>query len=69
MYQHYIKRFIDIVVSIIAIIILVPVYLIIALIVWKEMGRPILFSQMRIGKDEKQPQSHLVGTGGCQQSA
>lgn len=52
-YRHCVKRLIDIVVSLVAIIVLVPVYLIISLIVLKSMGKPVLFSQMRIGKDEK----------------
>lgn len=53
MYQKFFKRLLDIVLSLIAIIILMPVYVIVSLIVWKYMGRPVLFSQMRIGKDEK----------------
>lgn len=53
MYQLFIKRLLDIVVSFIAIILLAPVYLIISLIVLKYMGKPVLFSQMRIGKNEK----------------
>lgn len=47
------KRFLDIILSLIAIIILSPIYLIIAIIVRVQMGSPILFSQDRIGKDEK----------------
>ena len=53
MYQKYIKRVLDIVLSLIAIIVLFPVYLIIAVIVRIQMGSPVLFSQDRIGKDEK----------------
>ena len=53
MYQLFVKRLLDIVVSFIAIILLAPVYLIISLIVLKYMGKPVLFSQMRIGKNEK----------------
>ena len=48
-----IKRFLDICLSLTAIVILLPVYIIIALVVRIQMGRPILFSQDRIGKDEK----------------
>lgn len=53
MYRHFTKRLLDIVLSGIAIIILLPVYLIIALFVRIQMGSPVLFSQDRIGKDEK----------------
>ena len=53
MYKRFIKRFLDIVLSGIAIIVLSPLYLIISIIVRIQMGSPILFSQDRIGKDEK----------------
>ena len=53
MYAKYIKRLLDIVLSLIAIIVLSPVYLIVAIVVRIQMGSPILFSQDRIGKDEK----------------
>lgn len=52
-YRKYIKRLLDIVISGIAIIILSPIYLIIALVVRIQMGSPILFSQERIGLNEK----------------
>ena len=45
MYKKYIKRLLDIVLS--------PVYLIVAIVVRIQMGSPVLFSQDRIGKDEK----------------
>lgn len=53
MYKNYIKRLLDIILSGIAIVILLPVYLIIAIMVRIQMGFPVLFSQERIGKDEK----------------
>lgn len=53
MYAKYIKRLLDIVLSLIAIIVLSPVYLIVAIVVRIQMGAPVLFSQDRIGKDEK----------------
>lgn len=53
MYKHCIKRLLDIVLSLIAIILLCPLYIIIAIIVRIQMGSPILFSQDRIGKNEK----------------
>lgn len=53
MYRKFIKRALDIILSLIAIIVLSPVYLVIAVVVRIQMGSPILFSQDRIGKDEK----------------
>ena len=53
MYRHFFKRFFDILLSLIAIVILSPLYLIIIVCVRIWMGNPILFSQERIGKGEK----------------
>lgn len=53
MYKLFVKRLLDIVLSGIAIIVLSPLYIIIAIIVRIQMGSPVLFSQDRIGKDEK----------------
>ena len=53
MYRLFIKRFLDIILSGLAIVVLSPVYLVIAIIVRIQMGRPVLFLQERIGKDEK----------------
>lgn len=53
MYKKFFKRFFDIVLSLIAIIILSPVYLIISILVLIFMGWPIFFKQPRPGKNEK----------------
>ena len=53
MYKKYIKRILDIVLSFIAIIILFPVNVILSVFVFIGMGKPVLFSQERIGKNEK----------------
>lgn len=53
MYKLFVKRLLDIILSGIAIIILSPLYIVIATIVRIQMGSPVLFSQDRIGKDEK----------------
>lgn len=53
MYKKYIKRILDIIISALAIIILMPVYLIISLLVAIFMGFPILFKQERVGENEK----------------
>ena len=49
MYKKYIKRFLDIVISAFGMLILSGVYLIVAVVVLITMGRPILYSQERIG--------------------
>lgn len=53
MYQKYIKRVLDIILSLSAIILLSPVMLIVAVLVRVKLGKPILFKQMRPGKNEK----------------
>lgn len=53
MYRKYIKRGLDVSLSAVAIFILVPVYIVLYLIVWKKMGRPVFFTQERPGKDGK----------------
>lgn len=53
MYRHFIKRFLDIILSLLIILIFSPIYIIIAVCVRIWMGSPILFSQERIAKDEK----------------
>ena len=53
MYKLFLKRFLDIILSGMGMIILLPVYIILALYVAIFLGRPVLFGQERIGKDEK----------------
>ena len=52
-YTRYSKRFLDIVCSLLAILAFSWLYLIIALLVRWKLGSPILFTQLRPGKDEK----------------
>ncbi|WP_280641572.1 sugar transferase [Anaerococcus jeddahensis] len=52
-YQKYIKRLLDIVISLLAIVALLPVLLIVAIIVRTKLGSPVIFTQNRPGKDEK----------------
>lgn len=52
-YRKYVKRGLDMILSLAAIISLSPVFFIVAVVVRITMGSPILFSQERIGKDEK----------------
>lgn len=53
MYRKYIKRLLDIVVSLCGIIVLSPVYLILGILVRVKLGSPVIFKQERPGKDEK----------------
>lgn len=48
-----IKRLFDIVVSFIALILLSPIFVVTALLVGKNLGKPVLFRQRRPGKDGK----------------
>lgn len=52
-YERYIKRILDIAISLGALIVLSPVLLIVAILVRTKLGTPILFCQERPGKDEK----------------
>lgn len=53
MYERYVKRLLDIIISLCGIIVLSPVYLILVILVKKKLGSPVLFTQERPGKDEK----------------
>lgn len=50
MYRSYVKRILDVVLVIVALIVLVPILLILALLVRFELDSPILFRQQRPGK-------------------
>lgn len=51
MYKSIVKRLIDILVSAIGLILLSPVFILIAVLVAVRLGRPVIFSQIRPGKD------------------
>ena len=53
MYQKYIKRLLDIIVVVIALIIFAPLYILIILLVRAKLGAPVYFVQPRPGKDGK----------------
>ncbi len=52
-YQKYIKRFLDFFLSLCALIVLSPVFLILAILVKTKLGSPVLFKQVRPGKKDK----------------
>lgn len=53
MYQKYIKRVLDIMVSLTALIVLSPVLIIVAVLVHIKLGSPVIFHQDRPGYHEK----------------
>lgn len=53
MYKRFVKRGMDFILSLAGIIILSPVFLILAILVRRKLGSPVLFKQERPGKDEK----------------
>lgn len=53
MYAKYIKRGLDFLIAMVAIIILSPLLLVMSLLVRIKLGSPIFFKQERVGKDER----------------
>ena len=53
MYSRYLKRLIDILCSLLALIILSPALFAIALLVRVKLGRPVIFKQKRLGRNEE----------------
>lgn len=53
MYKRYIKRILDMILSGIAILLLSPVFLILAVMIRIKLGSPVIFKQERPGKNEK----------------
>ena len=53
MYRHFIKRILDIILSGLSLLILSPIFIILAVMIRMKLGSPILFKQKRPGRDEK----------------
>lgn len=53
MYKHFLKRLLDFILSFIAIVILSPIIIIVAILVKIKLGSPVIFTQERPGKNEK----------------
>lgn len=53
MYKKYIKRLLDILISLVGLIFLSPIILIVAILVRIKLGSPVIFKQERPGKDGK----------------
>lgn len=53
MYKKYVKRLIDIVLSFIGTVVLIPIFLIVGLVIYIDDPGPILFTQQRFGENKK----------------
>ncbi|MEA4883835.1 MAG: sugar transferase [Clostridia bacterium] len=53
MVGNAVKRTVDVLAAIIGLLVLSPVFLIVSLLVTADLGRPVLFAQLRPGKDGK----------------
>ncbi len=53
MYKSFVKRILDIILSVLALIILSPVFIIAIILVHIKLGSPVFFKQARPGKNEK----------------
>ena len=54
MYEKIVKRIIDIVLSLIGAIVLLPIFAIVGIIIYIDDPGPVLFKQKRIGKNKKE---------------
>ena len=53
MYRLFFKRFLDFILSLLAVIVLSPIYIIVAFLVKIKLGSPVIFTQKRPGKNGK----------------
>ena len=53
MYRKFVKRLLDIAISFVALVVLSPVFLIVAILVRCKLGSPVIFHQDRPGYQEK----------------
>lgn len=53
MYQHFFKRLLDIAIAIVGVVILIPVFIVVAPIIHFTDGGPVFYNAKRIGKDGK----------------
>ncbi len=53
MYKRFIKRLLDITISFCFIIILLPLFIVLAVLIGVKLGRPVIFKQKRPGLNEK----------------
>lgn len=60
MYANYVKRILDLTLSLIAVILCSPIFLILFLLVRFKLGSPVLFTQERPGEGRKDLQALQV---------
>lgn len=53
MYRRVFKRLLDVLLSLCALVVLSPILLIVALLVWAKLGSPVIFCQERPGRSER----------------
>lgn len=53
MYQKYVKRILDCILSLVGLIMLSPIFLLLAIFIRVRLGSPVIFQQKRPGKDGK----------------
>jgi exopolysaccharide biosynthesis polyprenyl glycosylphosphotransferase len=70
---HYLKRLCDVVLSAVLLVITSPLFLIIATAIWLRNGRPVIFKQERVGRDDERFTVYkfrtMRGAGGAELSA
>lgn len=54
MYKFFLKRLLDIIFSTTLIILLSPLLMLVGVLIWIKMGTPVIFRQIRIGKNNKE---------------
>lgn len=52
-YNRYIKRFFDFVISLVSLLVLIPIFAVVSIAIKLESKGPVIFKQQRIGKDGK----------------
>src|SRR4029453_7174987 len=50
---HYVKRMFDVILSGLLLVICAPLMAVIAALIWLTSGRPIIFKQQRVGRDDE----------------
>lgn len=53
MYKKFVKRYLDFLLALTALVVLSPVFIIVSILVKIKLGSPVMFKQKRPGKDEK----------------
>lgn len=59
LYRHVVKRLLDIILSLLAIVILSPVFLVLAVLVRVKLGSPVIFKQRRPGRKDNTGQEQV----------